>query len=423
MNAVLLEARFALRERTVLGTLIFAFAVSVYTVVAGLAEVNNQHQEIRVLTEQTEEDQQYTLTQQSDAGSAAYYVHHFTYQAPSELAFAAAGTRQELPWKHRLRMLALEGQIYETDIGNAGLSSIGRLDFAFLISILLPLLLILLLYDLDAREHRKSRYELLIATSQNGRRMLFYRALARTALLFLAVCTPFVVAALLSGAPMNGSLIIVLAVALHLAFWQVVCRFVSNRTKEAPTIAVTLLGAWLFIVAVVPAVGKAAIEALVPVPEGGQILLAQREAVNDAWDLPKEATMSPFLSEHPEWRETAAVDQPFEWKWYYAFQQVGDQTVTELSTALRDGIKRRDNWMRWVAVLSPSLATQRWLTRIADTDLSSHLRYNDCARKFHAELRAFHYPMLFGRQPYSSDAMQALPKFSPCEVDRQRGDV
>ena len=66
---------------------------------------------------------------------------------PSALAFAARGVRDDLPWKHRIRMLALEGQIYETDAGNPELSRIGKLDFAFVAAFLLPLLLILLLHD------------------------------------------------------------------------------------------------------------------------------------------------------------------------------------------------------------------------------------------------------------------------------------
>jgi ABC-2 type transport system permease protein len=29
--------------------------------------------------------------------------------------------------------------------------------------------------------------------------------------------------------------------------------------------------------------------------------MTQREAVNDAWDLPKAATMDAFVERHPQW--------------------------------------------------------------------------------------------------------------------------
>ena len=164
----------------------------------------------------------------------------------------------------------------------------------------------------------------------------------------------------------------------------------------------------------VPAAGRIAVESIVPVPAGGEILLAQREAINDAWDLPKATTMQPFVASHPELSEYAEVTQPFEWKWYYAFHQVGDESVAEQTQALENGIVHRDSLMGWIAVLSPPLAAERWLTRIAGTDRLSHQRYIQCVRAFHAKLREFHYPMLFGEKDYSMDAMAKLPKYASC---------
>jgi ABC-2 type transport system permease protein len=73
-----------------------------------------------------------------------------------------------------------------------------------------------------------------------------------------------------------------------------------------------LVGIWLALAVVVPAVVKASVDAAIRVPSGAAIILAQREAVNDAWDLPKEATMIPFVERHPEWAAHASVENPFE---------------------------------------------------------------------------------------------------------------
>ena len=95
---------------------------------------------------------------------------------------------------------------------------------------------------------------------------------------------------------------------------------------------------------IVPAAIKTSVETAVPLPDGGDILLTQREAVNDAWDLPKSATMDPFVERHPEWADYTEISQSFEWKWYYAFQQVGDQTVEPLSLAYREGASGATGW-------------------------------------------------------------------------------
>ncbi|TQV70579.1 DUF3526 domain-containing protein [Exilibacterium tricleocarpae] len=416
MANLIREIRFALTESIVRWTLLLAFMLSGFSLANGLYEVRQQESQLATLKSEAQKDQAYVLPQQGDAGGAAYYMLHLTYDPPSELAFAALGLRDELPWKHRVKMLALEGQIYEADQSNPELAYLGKLDFNYLVSILLPLLIIGLLYDLDARERRESRYELLCASSRRGKGVLFDRAFARVVLLFLVIIVPFLIALLISGAKFYSGFLVLAPVLLHALFWLVICRVVTSRKIEGITAAAILFGTWLVVTSLVPVVGKSAVERWVEVPNGGEILLTQRETVNDAWDLPKQATMSRFLEVHPEWRDYAGIEGSFEWKWYYAFQQVGDQQVEPMSTALSQRIAGRDARMGWVSALSPPLMVDRWLTKSAETDITQHMRYIACVRDFHAELRRFHYPMLFGREVYSVEAMDELPQFSPCVV-------
>ena len=129
-------------------------------------------------------------------------------------------------------MLALEGQIYEADTGNPELSSLGRLDFAFVIALLLPLVLILLLYDLEGRERREGRYELLNTTSVYGSNTLHLRAGARTLLLFGAAMIPFIAMALVSRATFVASALVLVVVFLHLVFWCCICRVVTTKLRR-----------------------------------------------------------------------------------------------------------------------------------------------------------------------------------------------
>ncbi|MEM8487035.1 MAG: DUF3526 domain-containing protein [Bacteroidota bacterium] len=410
------EIRFCLNENVVRWTLLIAFVLSGLSLLNGMLAVEHQHSQLEVLKAETEADQAYVMPSQGDPGSAAYYIFHLTYDPPSEFTFVALGSRYELPWKHRIRMLALEGQIYENDPGNPELSYLGKLDFAYLISIVLPLLLIGLLFDLDARERRESRLELLYATSMSGERVLFYRACARALLLFVAVAVPFLIALLYANAPLGAGLSILVAVVLYMLFWLAVCRFVTSRKIASVSAAAILFGLWLLFTTLVPVLGKFSVERMVSVPDGGDILLTQRETVNDAWDLPPEATMDRFVAEHPEWEGRTAVGaEGFEWKWYYAFQQVGDQEASPLTKALYAGIEDRDRQMGLVALFSPPLLIERWLTHTAQTDVTQHLHYMDCVRNFHSSLRHFHYEMMFGDEVFSQEKMKQLPQFEACQ--------
>ena len=414
MDSVIRELRFALQDRVFLLTLVVGGLLSIFTIENGLEESAAEKALIERVESVVDEDREFALAGQSDPGGAAYYAFHFTYDPPSELAFAARGVRDEVPWKHRMRMLALEGQIYETDTGNPELSRVGKLDFAFLVAFLAPLLLILLLYDLRAIEIRNNRWAFLSVTSGNGNKLLRNRALLRVVLLYLCIVIPFIVVAFSSNAGFINIALIAAMIAFNFLFWLCIALFIVSRVESGPTTAALLLGVWFLFAVVIPVSGKLVVEKVISVPNGGEILLTQREAVNDAWDLPKEATMTKFIERHPEWAYTPEIGRPFEWKWYYAFQQVGDQTVETLSQDLRAGITKRDQAMGIVSLASPSLLTTRLLSKVANTNIASFQRYDTCARDFHSSLREFHYPMLFGDTEYSSEQMQELPTFEPC---------
>ena len=211
-------------------------------------------------------------------------------------------------------------------------------------------------------------------------------------------------------------MIVCLVIALNLAFWSVLSLLITSRVQSGPTAAALLLGAWFVLAVALPVGGKLMVEKSIPVPKGGEILLTQREAVNDAWDLPREATMTPFYERHPQWVNAEPVSEGFDWYWYYAFQQVGDQTVEGASKALRNGITKRDRAMAGLAFASPPLLLDRFLASAARTDVRSFQLYEKCVRDFHASLRAFHYPMLFGEKEYSLKSMENLPVFVPCSA-------
>lgn len=414
MDSIVRELRFALRDRVVLFSIIGITLLSAYAVVNGLKESASEQALIEDVAKLANDDREYKLAKQKDVGSAAYYAFHFTYDPPSPLAFMSRGVRDDLPWKHRVRMLALEGQIYESDSGNPELSRIGKLDFGFVVAFLLPLLSILLLYDLRAVEIRNNRWAFLSVTNGNGFRLLLQRAALRSALLFLGLIIPLIVAAIINGATYSGTLLAISAVAINVAFWCFLSLVVLNRIESGPTTAAVLLGCWFAVSVVIPVGGKLLVEQAITVPKGGELLLSQRETVNDAWDLPKKATMTPFLERHPQWIDSPKTTVPFEWKWYYAFQQVGDQTVEQVSEELRAGIARRDRAMGFVSLVSPPLLTERLLTRAANTDVTAFQRYDRCVRDFHSRLREFYYPMMFGDVAYSAEEMKNLPMFTPC---------
>jgi len=406
------EAAFLSRDRSVWVWWLVVVCLSALAVSAGLSEVSQQKASIARLVEADRADRMAVLKAQKDWGGAAYYSFHFTFDPPSDFAFAALGRRDDAPWKHRVRMLALEGQIHERDAGHPVLALTGRFDFAFLAAFVLPLVLIVLLHDLRASERVAGRHDLLVATAGHAARLWHLRAGLRASGVFVCASLPLVVAGSLSGTAAPTLLAACTLLMAYLLFWTIVCAGLAAWRQTGEVILASLVALWILLGVVVPAAGRMAIDRAVPIPSGADITMTQREAVNDAWDLPKATTMAAFVERHPQWAAYTATLRPFEWKWYFAFQQVGDQKAHSLSAAYTEGRLERDRLAGGLAFIAPPVLLERSLQALAGTDVLSSLAYEARVRAFHAALREFYYPRLFRDERFEPAALDALPHFA-----------
>ncbi len=413
---IMREANFLTKQQYLLALFSIVFLLSVFAIWSGISETRFQLSTIERLQEKDSIDRESVLAKQKDYGSAAYYSFHLTYLAPSATAFAAMGQRDIYPWKHRIRMLAIEGQIYETDVDNPELSFIGRFDFAFLISVLLPLFVIVLLHDLRSGEREAGRYDLLITTARERQRLWLSRAIVLCATLAIVLLIPFIVGALITQAPMASVGLVMLVVIAHLLFWMLLTLgFTTSKIcskHSSATIASILLTIWLIVTLLIPVSSDFVIDEMVESPNGGEIVLTQREAVNNAWDLPFNATWNEFLSTHPQWEDKTETSDSFEWKWYYAFQQVGDQKAEELSKAYRAATLAKNTLAGRFALMSPPMLTQRLMSSIAKTDTNAAIRYELEVREYHKALRQFYYPLMFNETEFALETLLGLPEFS-----------
>jgi ABC-2 type transport system permease protein len=405
------EAAFVARDRSVWAWWLVVLCLSALAVSAGMSEVRQQEATIARLVEADRADRLNVAKTQKDWGGAAYYSFHLTFDPPSDFAFAALGRRDDTAWKHRVRMLALEGQIHERDAGHPVLALIGRFDFAFLAAFVLPLVLIVLLHDLRAGERAAGRHDLLVATAGHSAPLWRLRAAVRAGGVFVCAAVPLAVAAGLSGTAAPTLLAACALLLAYVLFWAWVCARLAAWQQTGDVILASLVALWILLGVVVPAAGRMAIDRAVPVPSGADIVMTQREAVNDAWDLPKAATMTAFVERHPQWAAYTAVERPFEWKWYYAFQQVGDQKAQALSEAYTAGRLERDRLAAWLAIVAPPVLLERSLQALAATNVRAWLAYEGRVRAFHAALRAFYYPKLFLDERFDPAELDAGPRF------------
>jgi len=412
LSAIIREAKFMVRDRAVLVWMLVVLSLSSLAVWSGMDAVEHQRASIERLETADREDRMIQTSHVKSWGSAAYYGFHLTYDEPSEFTFAAMGQRDLSPWKHRIRMLALEGQIYERDTGNPLLTLVGRLDFSFVAVFVLPFVLIMLLYDLRAGERVAGRHDLLVVVAGRDSSFWLVRAFIRAFAIFFCLTTPLFIAGIVAGTSYTTLVFASLFVFVYTVFWTLLCYWFASWRLSASVILVALAGAWITLSVIVPAAGRMSIDRIVPIPSGADILMTQREAVNDAWDLPKATTMNAFWERYPEWNEYKLIEGSFDWNWYYAFQQVGDQKTEPLTIAYREGRLDRDRLAGMFSLLAPPILLERSLQALAKTDFNAAMAYEDRVRDFHAELRDFYYKKFFRKEAFDKKLLKDLPVFT-----------
>jgi ABC-2 type transport system permease protein len=392
-----------------LGLIVLAALASV-AVALGLADVAATRADIaRVVALEARETQAIAAFAKGDAGEFGYYRNFPVWRAPGDLAFLAPTRGDAVPAVMRIRMLALEGQINDNEAANPELLLAGRFDFAFVTLYLAPLLLIALLHDLWSGEREAGRLAALDSLPRARARLWSPRAALRAGGVALALLVPLAVGALIEGTAPLRLMALVLA---SLGFWMIVTLLVARVQAASATQAAVLAGLWFAITLVVPAGAHLGINAAVPLPDAAAIARENREEVHAGWDRPKAETMARFVALYPAYKDQAATGTAFEWKWYFAFQQLGDDAVAADSAARDAGIARREAWAQWLGWLLPPLKVAQALQQLAGSDVGADLSFKARTRAFHRAVREHHYPFLFGGRPMTDVDVARAPAFS-----------
>lgn len=236
-------------------------------------------------------------------------------------------------------------------------------------------------------------------------------------LAFACVSLPVLVGAVVNGMPAKAIVAAMVLIAAYLAFWASLAVIVAVRGSSFAANATALMGIWVLLTLVLPTLANAALARAVPVQQGVDLMLAQRQAVHASWDEPPGDTMARFFKSHPQWRNTAPLPDHFHWKWYYAFQQLGDERVAAQVAAYRENLLARQRWTLRLGWLLPGVGAQAALHRLAGTDLEAQLAYQDAVAGFHDRLRAFYYPYLFDELTFGAADVHAQPRFERAESD------
>jgi ABC-2 type transport system permease protein len=394
-----LEALRVLRSPVLAGALVLWVAAAAAAVLNGERVIARQ-QRVLAQSEALQQEQHQAVMGPQPASAAAgdqlYYLAFHTRHHPSTWAALAVGQRDQRAFNLKVRILALHGQLYDGEITSPVVGVFGALDFAFVLVVLAPLLVVALFHDLVSAEREGGTWSLVRANPTPVLRVLAAKVAARYGLVAGVVVVTTIATPLLIGAPPDARVLALAAVAaLYLLVWTTLALLIATLGRASGVNALLLLGVWIMLVIVGPALVATSAAARFPTPEALELTIAQRQGYHESWDRPVREAMAQFTARYPEWAHAAVPTDRYSNPWYYAMQQRGDDAAAPAARAYRSALLARHDWVqRWWGILPPA-AVQAALTRSARTDLPAYVAYLDSVAAFHERLKRRFFPVVF----------------------------
>lgn len=291
--------------------------------------------------------------------------------------------------------------------------ALGGFDLGKAILLVLPLLLIVLGFDVVSAERDASRLGLVLAQGGSLRSLVWtrlaIRAGAALAVTSLIACAAVVfsdgVAARLPGFALWAAGVLVYAV-----FWVALIAVVAARNGRGDLNIMVLLFAWAALSLVVPASIAAITEAVHP-PPSRLAYLAEAREVEIATERGEADVAGAYAAEHPELVIDQASAIPGYVRTAFFVTSAVDRATQPVLAAFEQAAARRDDALDVLRHASPAIILHGLFNDIAGTSSARHRRYEAAVRAFKARYAALAGPYIVAGRRLPLDLATSLPQF------------
>ena len=289
----------------------------------------------------------------------------------------------------------------------------GRFDLSFVVIYLLPLLLIVLSYNLLSSEREQGTLALTLTQPISTRSLLLAKLLPR-AVAVLLVFSLLVALAFLANGELSSERVVraglwLVSAVAYAGFWVALIAAVNALGRTSETNAVLLACFWLLFVVVVPAVLNVVLQTAVPSPSRLAYVSEMRAATADAARASSDL-LANYYEDHPE---LAAEDMQSGFlPAFFAQQREIERRVTPILAEFEQSLAQQQRFVRVSSLLSPAVLVQEVFNQIAGTGLNRQSRFVDSARTY---LTAWHEQLsakVFTDAELEASDYGSLPVFS-----------
>ncbi|MDY0973827.1 ABC transporter permease subunit [Massilia sp. CFBP9012] len=301
---------------------------------------------------------------------------------PGELALLTVGQAEGYPMAATVFPFIASNTIFDrhtAGMENPAVLAAGRFDLAFAIVWLLPLLVLAGSFDLFAFERERGMAPWLLSQPVTPAHLLAAKTAARALLLALPLAA--IVVATLAFASQAGPAALLQAgglVLLYALFWLVLALLVNLVACNAAQAALGCLAAWLAMVVLLPALALGVADLAAPP-------VSQAERANALRAMAMQARAELRTAVAPD--RVPAPNIPDSLRRRALEVERGERLIQEALQPYRAQQAQRLAWLDGLRVVSPAIALQDALERLAGSDAGRALRFQDQAHGFLLEVR------------------------------------
>lgn len=293
--------------------------------------------------------------------------------------------------------------------------ALGSLDLAFVLLTLLPLLILVLTYDLVSGDREHGTLLLLLGQQTPFSQILLVRVAVRAAAVGLLCLAAILASTAASHAPADAATALAVlgataAVWAYASFWFALALAVQRLNRSSQTNALLALATWLLLVVVLPAALETFVDVAVPVPSRVSLFEASRRAQREA-TAKEDQALAAFYGDHPQ---LAAADDGLDsfWKHWVIRTRETERALLPLLTRFDAQVGRRQELIAVLSALTPAVAMGDALSTLAGADGERHHRYVLQVQAFSREYRRFFEDRVLRGQRLTAEDLVHVPRFA-----------
>ncbi len=291
----------------------------------------------------------------------------------------------------------------------------GNFDLAFVLLYLVPLFAIAYAHNVLAEEHAQHTYRLLRVQAGSVRAVVGYKLLFRLGVVLALVLGLSLVGFWLNAVPLApiapwvGWLLLS---AFYLITWFAGIYAIAAAARSAGAAALALLGAWVGLAVLGPAVLTYAQQRQQADPEALALVSVGRDQRTNPWQWPLPVIRAAFYRAAPRFASSHYASRDTTELRFLAYTELQHQQKDSVGTAqVREQI-RLYRQTRQLAPLLPVLAAQQALNQLSQSELPDHLAFVQAVRHYQRQRRYFSYGYTLSSASFGPTQVRQFPVFS-----------